>query len=55
VIVVDDDKFAAVEPAHPQQVPAAAQVVATHLSDITGLERVKFVMNGGQVIRNDLK
>ena len=25
------------------------------LSDITELERVKFVMKGGQVIRNDLK
>jgi imidazolonepropionase-like amidohydrolase len=24
-------------------------------SDITELERVKFVMKGGQVVRNDLK
>jgi imidazolonepropionase-like amidohydrolase len=25
------------------------------LSDITELERVKFVMKGGQIVRNDLK
>jgi len=30
-------------------------VSADPLKDITELERVKFVMKGGQVIRNDLK
>jgi len=30
-------------------------VTGNPLSDITELERVKFVMKGGQVIRNDLK
>jgi imidazolonepropionase-like amidohydrolase len=30
-------------------------VAGNPLSDITELERVKFVMKGGQIIRNDLK
>ena len=30
-------------------------VAGDPLSDITELERVKFVMKGGQVVRNDLK
>jgi imidazolonepropionase-like amidohydrolase len=30
-------------------------VAGNPLSDITELERVKFVMKGGQVVRNDLK
>ncbi len=30
-------------------------VAGDPLSDITELERVKFVMKGGQVVRNDLR
>jgi imidazolonepropionase-like amidohydrolase len=30
-------------------------VAGDPLSDITELERVKFVMKGGQIVRNDLK
>ena len=30
-------------------------VAGDPFSDITELERVKFVMKGGQVVRNDLK
>jgi imidazolonepropionase-like amidohydrolase len=30
-------------------------VAGDPLGDITELERVKFVMKGGQVVRNDLK